>query len=466
MKPLFAIVGRPNVGKSTLFNAMTRRRDALVIDQPGVTRDRHYGEGEFEEHPFVVIDTGGLSGDEKGLDAKMAEQSRLAMNEADRIIFVVDGKGGLNPQDEWIARQLRLMKKPVIVAVNKTDGQEADCAAAEFYRLGFETVIPIAASHRRGVTSLLELCFEGLIEKVVVPVSDEYDYDAGEEAVVEVEEGDVEIDARPQPERIRFCVLGRPNVGKSTLTNRMLGEERVIVFDHPGTTRDSIRIDFERHGQQYTIVDTAGIRRKGRVKELVEKFSVIKALETLEQVDIAIIVLDATEGILDQDCHVIQAACEKGVGVILALNKWDGLTDEQKEQAKEGVDRKLQFIKNSVDLFTISAKHGTGVGLLFDALKEVHTACYRPISTKDVNEVLKHAIEVHQPPMMKGHRIKCRYAHLGGRHPLRIVIHGNQVDLLPDAYKRYLYKAYREAFNLKGVMIQLVLKPQANPFDK
>jgi GTP-binding protein len=238
------------------------------------------------------------------------------------------------------------------------------------------------------------------------------------------------------------------------------------VYDHPGTTRDSIAIDFERHNKKYTIVDTAGIRRKGKITELVEKFSVIKTLDTLTQVDVAIIILDATEGVLDQDCHVIQAATEKGVGVILALNKWDGLSDEQKLDVKNGVERKLQFIRPSVDLFTISAKHGTGVGLLFDALQEVYEACYRPIGTTDVNAVLKHALETHQPPMVKGHRIKCRYAHLGGRRPLRIVIHGNQVDRLPESYKRYLYKMYREAFKLKGVTLELVLKPQENPFSK
>lgn len=438
MIPVVALVGRPNVGKSTLFNALTRTKDALVIDQPGVTRDRQYGHALAGDKPFIVIDTGGLSGDEEGIDSVMAEQVQSAIDESSLVLFMVDGRAGLSSQDEMIAEKLRSRKgSNVILVVNKIDGIDEDVALGDFYGLGFDRIHATAASHRRGVTSL--------VDELIEPICPEADEDA------------------EKYEGIKIALIGRPNVGKSTLTNRMLGEDRVIVYDMPGTTRDTIYIPYERRDQQYTLIDTAGIRRKGKVKETVEKFSVVKTLQAIADADVVISILDAHEGITDQDLHVIGFAEDSGRGMVVAINKWDGLDEDQKTRIKYEMDRRFDFLRY-VRTHFISAKHGTNVGHLYDSVHEAYAAAYADISTSDLNKALEAALEAFQPPLVKGRRVKLRYAHMGGHNPPVIVIHGNQTERLPDHYKRYLMNTFRERFKLMGTPIRLQFKTTDNPF--
>jgi GTP-binding protein len=438
MTPVIALVGRPNVGKSTLFNQMTRTRDALVADFPGLTRDRKYGEGNYEGQRFIAIDTGGLTGDEQGLDAEMARQSMQAVDEADIVLFLVDGKSGLNGGDEVIAHHLRKTGKAAHLVINKTDGQDPDIAASDFYGLGFDSVFLIAASHNRGIRSMLE---------ILLPA-------------VEDAEGQDRADQYPG---IRIGIVGRPNVGKSTLVNRMLGEERVIVFDMPGTTRDSVYVPYERHDKQYTLIDTAGVRRRKNVSETVEKFSIIKTLKAIEDAHVVILVIDARTGLVDQDLHLIGFVLDAGRSLVIAVNKWDGMDPEDRAKVKEQVGRRLDFL-DYADKHYISALHGSGVGVMYESVEACYESAMAKWPTNRLTAILQDATAQHQPPLVKGRRIKLRYAHQGGSNPPVIVVHGNQVDSLPGAYKRYLENTFRKILKVTGSPIRFEFKSGENPY--
>ncbi|CUB04408.1 ribosome biogenesis GTPase Der [Marinomonas fungiae] len=441
MIPVIALVGRPNVGKSTLFNQLTRSRDALVADYPGLTRDRKYGDGKAGEHEFIVIDTGGISGDEQGIDEKMARQSLLAIEEADAVLFLVDGRHGLNPADEMIANHLRRSEKPVYLVVNKTDGINEDIALADFYALGMGELYPLAAAHGKGVRALIDTVMEMFADRIA-----------------EMRE-QIEFNAKG----IRIGVVGRPNVGKSTLVNRMLGEERVVVYDMPGTTRDSVYIPYKRHDKDYTLIDTAGVRRRKHVKEAVEKFSIVKTLQAIQDANVVICVIDSHEDLVEQDLHMIGYVLDAGRGLVIAINKWDGLSKENREHIKKEVERRLGFVPYA-KVHYISALHGTGVGDLYDTIEETYESCYAKWSTNRLTRILEDAVAEHQPPMVKGRRIKLRYAHQGGSNPPRIVVHGNQTDSLPGSYKRYLENKFRTVLNITGTPISFEFKSSDNPF--
>ncbi|SBT18078.1 GTPase Der [Marinomonas gallaica] len=441
MIPVIALVGRPNVGKSTLFNQLTRSRDALVADYPGLTRDRKYGDGKAGEHEFIVIDTGGISGDEQGIDEHMARQSLLAIEEADVVLFLVDGRHGLNPADEMIANHLRRSEKTIYLVVNKTDGINEDIALADFYSLGMGQLYSIAAAHGKGVRSLIDI--------VMLPFA---------ERVAEARE-QIEFNAKG----IRIGVIGRPNVGKSTLVNRMLGEERVIVYDLPGTTRDSVYIPYKRHDKDYTLIDTAGVRRRKHVTEAVEKFSIVKTLQAIQDANVVICVIDSHEDLVEQDLHMIGYALDAGRGLVIAINKWDGLKKDEREHIKKEVERRLGFVPYA-KVHYISALHGTGVGDLYDTIEETYESCYAKWSTNRLTKILEDAVSEHQPPMVKGRRIKLRYAHQGGSNPPRIVVHGNQTNSLPGSYKRYLENKFRTVLNITGTPISFEFKSSDNPY--
>lgn len=439
MIPVIALIGRPNVGKSTLFNALTQSRDALVADQPGLTRDRQYGFGEYQEQSFVIIDTGGIGVDEQYVDELMSEQSYKSLEEANIVFFLVDARAGLTPIDQDIADRLRRLEIPVILVVNKVDGLDPVVASSEFHQLGFETLETIAASHKRGTRQLLALALSYFDPETL-----------SKEAFQKVQ-------------GIGVCIIGRPNVGKSTLINRLLGEERLVAFDMPGTTRDSIFIPFEKAEKQYTLIDTAGIRRRSRIDNTVEKFSVVKALQAIELSHVCILVLDAHEGIVEQDLHLIRLIIEAGKGLMIAINKWDGMTEDQKDSIKSELDRRLAFVPFA-PLYHISAKHGTGVGRLLPFVDEIYESCTRELKTSVLTRILEDAVTQHQPPLVNGRRVKLRYAHSGGRNPPLIVIHGNQTDSLPGQYKRYLTNLFRDALKLKGTPIRLEFKSSDNPY--
>lgn len=441
MIPVIALVGRPNVGKSTLFNRLTRTRDALVADVPGLTRDRKYGDGRAGDRPFIVIDTGGLSGESEVLDGLMAQQAWQAIHEADQVFFLVDGRAGLTAGDETVAAALRRAGKPAVLVVNKTDGVDADTATAEFHALGLGEPVPISAAHGRGITALMSRALACL--PATAPA------DAGDEA---------------GSGRIRVAVAGRPNVGKSTLINRMLGEERVLAFDRPGTTRDSIFIPFERDGVDYTLIDTAGVRRRARVHEAVEKFSVIKTLQAIDAAHVVILVLDARQGIGDQDASLAGYIAEKGRALVVAVNKWDGLQAHERSDVVTQLERRLPFLGFATTCF-ISARHGSGVGNLFPEINHAFAAATAELPTSELTSILEQALQAHQPPLVRGRRIKLRYAHQGGRNPPIIVIHGNQTERLPDSYKRYLVNAFREALRLSGTPIRLEFRTGSNPYQ-
>lgn len=439
MLPVIALVGRPNVGKSTLFNRLTRSRDALVADQPGLTRDRQYGVGRMGNHPYLVVDTGGISGDADGVEALMVQQVATAIGEADHIFFLLDAKDGLGGADEAIADQLRRTGKPITIVVNKSENMDKAIAGVDFYSLGLGDPVPIAAVHGHGVKQLIDATLDSM------PGPEDSDADA--------------LDMG-----IKVAIIGRPNVGKSTLVNRLLGEERVVAFDQPGTTRDSVFIPFERDEKKYTLIDTAGVRRRAKVDNAVEKFSVIKTLQAIEEANVVILVLDAQLDIIDQDATLAGHVLESGRALIVAINKWDGLDQDKREKIKEDIERKLPFLDFAEKHF-ISALHGSGVGKMFPVVDTVYANAMRDMSTSELNRILEWALQEHQPPMAHGRRIKLRYAHQGGQNPPIIVIHGNQTDAVPDGYKRYLVGRFRKALKLDGTPIRLEFRTGTNPYE-
>jgi len=442
MLPVIALVGRPNVGKSTLFNRLTRSRDALVADLPGLTRDRKYGEGKVGDRAYLVIDTGGISGAEAGIDKAMAEQSLLAIDEADVVLFLVDARAGINPADEMIADHLRRQQKVCHLVVNKVDGLDPDVARSDFFALGMGEPLTIAASHGRGVTALID----HTLDELGIEVPDE-------DAVRE----------REFDPSTRIAIVGRPNVGKSTLVNRMLGEERVVVYDQAGTTRDSIYIPYERDGQPYTLIDTAGVRRRKHIREAVEKFSIVKTLQAIEDANVVVAVIDAREGVTEQDLHMLGFVIDSGRALVVALNKWDGMTQEQKESVKAQVERRLAFAAFARFHF-ISALHGSGVGDLYRSIDEAYRCAMAKWSTNQLTRLLEDVVADHQPPTVNNRRIKLRYAHQGGSNPPIIVVHGNQTDALPGAYKRYLENRFTKLLKVKGTPIRFEFRTGDNPF--
>lgn len=473
--PVVALVGRPNVGKSTLFNRLTRTRDALVADFPGLTRDRKYGHAHIAGHEFIVIDTGGIDGTEEGVEEKMAEQSLLAIEEADVVLFLVDARAGLTAADIGIANYLRQRQnKTTVLVANKTDGIDADSHCAEFYQLGLGEIEQIAASQGRGVTQLMEQVLAPFAERLesadeIEPTSEDaqdewdqaLDFDFAESTAL-IDEA-LEDDAEEQDKNIKIAIVGRPNVGKSTLTNRILGEDRVVVYDLPGTTRDSIYIPMERDGQAYTLIDTAGVRKRGKVHLAVEKFSVIKTLQAIEDANVVLLVIDARENISDQDLSLLGFILNAGRSLVIVVNKWDGLDQDVKERVKSELDRRLDFM-DFARVHFISALHGSGVGNLFDSVKEAYACATQKMTTSMLTRILQMATDEHQPPMVAGRRIKLKYAHPGGYNPPIIVVHGNQMEKLPDSYKRYLSNYYRKSLKIIGSPIRLLFQEGSNPF--
>ena len=436
MIPVIALVGRPNVGKSTLFNRLTRSQDALVADFPGLTRDRQYGDAVFENKPFIVVDTGGIGVDDLAVDALMSKQSQFALDEADSVFFLVDGRAGLSSVDQSIAVRLRKISKPIYLIVNKIDGLDEELVSADFQSLGFAAVYGISASHGRGLQPLLR------------------EVTANFESMQEPE---------LQNDAIKIAFAGRPNVGKSTLINRILGEERVVVYDMPGTTRDSISIPFERDEQKYVLIDTAGVRRRSRVDEKIEKFSVIKTLQSIKESHVCLMLLDAKDSLTDQDLHLLGFIIESGKALVILINKWDGLDEDHKERVRHELTRRLHFAQFAKIRF-ISALHGSGVGGIFNDILEAYASATQVITTPLVTRLLQDLVTQHTPPLVNGRRIKLHYAHTGGHNPPIIVIHGNQLDSLPDSYKRYLAKAFTEHLGLVGTPLKLEFKSSINPY--
>ena len=438
MKPVIAVVGRPNVGKSTLFNRLTRSRDAIVHDMPGVTRDRHYGEGRLGSRAFIAIDTGGFEPrDPQGIFVQMARQAEQAMVEADAIVFLVDGRAGLTPGDRAIAQRLRKMKTPAYLAVNKTEGMQSDSAVAEFHELGLGAPVAISGAHGEGVRELMDLVLEKFPD-----------------------EGEKEEEKKGHP---RVAIVGRPNVGKSTLVNALVGEERVIAFDQPGTTRDPIEVPFERGGRRYTLIDTAGLRRRGKTGEPVEFFSIVKALQAIEAANVAVLLLDASSGITEQDAHVAGYVLERGRAVVLAVNKWDAAGKEERERIKSELAWKLGFLGFAEEHF-ISAKEGKGLGALMRSVDAAHAAAMAKLSTPKLTRAMIAAVERQAPPKTGVVRPKLRYAHQGGMNPPRIIIHGNALDRVPESYKRYLENYFRNAFKLGGTPLRIEFRTGRNPY--
>lgn len=464
MIPVVALVGRPNVGKSTLFNRFTRSRDALVANFPGLTRDRQYGSAEYGEYQFIVIDTGGITGDEQGIDSKMAEQSLQAIEEADVVMFIVDARDGVTAADQMLAEHLRRNNKPAYLVANKTDGIDADSAIAEFYSLALGPVHKIAAAHGRGISSLLQATLSPLSETFPEMLIEQEDTDNEDNEQPDTAQAETNEPEKLDPKAIKLAIVGRPNVGKSTLTNRILGEDRVIVYDMPGTTRDSIYIPMQRDEQEYVLIDTAGVRRRRKINETVEKFSVIKTLKAIEDANVVLIVIDAREGISDQDLSLLGFTLNAGRSVVLAVNKWDGLDTYVKERIKTEIDRRLGFI-DFARLHFISALHGTGVGHLFESVTEAYESATRKVTTSLLTRILDSAKYEHQPPLVRGRRVKLKYAHAGGHNPPIIVIHGNQVNDLPDSYKRYLMNYFRKSLDMMGTPIRIEFKESSNPYS-
>lgn len=440
MLPVIALVGRPNVGKSTLFNVLTRTRDALVADVPGVTRDRQYGYGQSAGRRFILIDTGGLVETPRGIEQPMALQTLKAIEEAERIVFVVDGREGLTPSDRFVAEVLRKSGKRAVLAVNKSEGRDEDIAVADFHSLGLGELRAVSAAHSQGV--------EELIDAVLADVTPD------------------DADAPPPADAdggIRVCVVGRPNVGKSTLINRLLGEDRLIAFDQPGTTRDTILVPFERDGRRFTLIDTAGVRRRARVEEGVERFSVIKTLQAVDTAHVVIGVLDARDSVADQDATLLGIVAERGRALVLAVNKWDHVPTEQRAEIRSQLDERLRFL-DFAPVHFISALHGSGVGELMLSVQSAYDAAMRTLPTPELTRVLEAAMEQHQPPLVRGRRIKLRYAHQGGRNPPLIVVHGTQAERTPDDYRRYLSNCFRKAFDLAGTPVKVEFRSESNPF--
>ncbi len=442
MKPVVALVGRPNVGKSTLFNRLTRSRDAIVHDVPGVTRDRHYGEGRHGERSFIAIDTGGLDpGTPDGIFAEMARQAEQAMAEADAVLFIVDARAGLAPGDRKIAARLRKLRAPVFVAVNKAEGMQSDMAAAEFHELGLGSPAAISGAHGEGVRELMDLVFSRLAP---AEAQDEESRDKGHP---------------------RVAIVGRPNVGKSTLINALVGEERVIAFDQPGTTRDPIEVPFERGGRRYTLVDTAGVRRRGKTGTPVELYSIVKALQAIEASNVAVLVLDAADGVTEQDAHVAGYILERGRAVVIAVNKWDAAGKEQRSRMKAELQWKLGFL-GFAEVHTLSAKQGKGLAPLMRSVDAAYAAAMARLSTPRLTRALIDAVEKQAPPKRGPIRPKLRYAHQGGVNPPRVIIHGNALDRVPDSYQRYLEGFFRDKFHLAGTPLRIEFRTGRNPFAK
>jgi len=440
MLPIVALVGRPNVGKSTLFNVLTGTRDAIVADVPGLTRDRQYGFGRVGPMPFVVVDTGGLVENPKGIEAQMRAQTERAVAEADRLILLVDARAGLTPQDDFVARELRKAGKPTTLAVNKAEGLDLDLAAADFHALGFGEPLGISAAHGQGCEDLMAQALAGL-EPEAVGATD------------------------PAAEGVRIAIIGRPNVGKSTLVNRLIGDERVIASEQPGTTRDSILVPFERDGRRFQLIDTAGMRRRARVEDVIERASVAKTLQAIDEAHVVILVVDAHDTVTEQDASVLGVALHRGRSLIIAINKWDGIPTDQREEIHRQLALKLDFVPFA-PLHFISARHGTGVGELMQSAVRAYEAAMREMATKELSRTLEHALTVHQPPLVHGRRIKLRYAHQGGRNPPRIIIHGNQTASVPDAYTRYLVNIFRKRFDLFATPVVIEYRTDSNPYDR
>lgn len=438
MKPVVVLVGRPNVGKSTLFNALTRSRDALVADAPGLTRDRQYGEGKVGGH-YLVVDTGGIADTATdALKALSLAQTRQAMAEADAVVFLVDGRAGPNAGDHEIAKELRRLSLPIVLAVNKAEGLDAQVAAAEFHALGFAEPIPISAAHGQGITALMERVLRDFPPDPTAANNTETDVP-------------------------RIAIAGRPNVGKSTLVNALLGEERVVVFDAPGTTRDSIRVPLERNGKRYVLIDTAGVRRRARVEDALEKFTVIKSLQAIDDANVVILVLDAQQEIGEQDANLAGYILDQGRSLVLAVNKWDGLDAGARDWIKREVERRLPFL-NFAKAHFISALHGTQVTGLFAAVDRAFTSARKSFPTPILNRVLARATATTPPPMVRGHRIKLKFVHQGGQNPPLFIVHGNQVESMPDYYRRYLANSFRKVLKLEGTPVRMEFRQGENPF--
>jgi GTPase len=439
MKPVIAVVGRPNVGKSTLFNRMTKSRDAIVADFSGLTRDRHYGDGRLADREFIVIDTGGFEPDSStGIVKEMAKQTRQAVAEADAVIFVVDIRAGVSAQDHDIARYLRSVNKKVFLAANKAEGMVDSPLLGELYELGMGEPHPISSAHGQGIRSLLDAVLEGF-------------------------EPDEEPEEAQENSPIRLAVAGRPNVGKSTLINTWLGEERLVAFDMPGTTRDAITVPFERHGQKFELIDTAGLRRKGKVFEAIEKFSVVKTLQAIASADVVLLLLDATQGVSEQDAHIAGYILESGRAVVLAVNKWDAIDDYQRETLERSIAQRLAFLKFA-PVLRISALKRQGLGPVWQAIADAHASATRKMSTPVLTRLLQEAVEFQTPKRAGAFRPKLRYAHQGGMNPPVIVIHGNSLEHVTDVYKRFLEARFREHFKLVGTPLRIEMRSSKNPF--
>ena len=515
MSKVVALVGRPNVGKSTLFNRLTKTRDALVADFPGLTRDRKYGRAMYNDYEYILIDTGGIDGSEEGIETRMAEQSLQAIDEADLVFFLVDARNGLTSGDYMIADYIRRHQKKTVLVANKIDGLDSDVATAELYALGISNIYPISATHGRGLSSLLDEVLSPVLsdgEEHELPQAGPFDDpeaikwekgfdfldnvpmdkeaggfdwhawklrhqkkdDAGDtdgesgsekaEAGEKKPENDEEHDGSFSDLPIKFAIVGRPNVGKSTLTNRMLGEERVIVYDMPGTTRDSIYIPLKKEEQEYIVIDTAGVRKRKKVNEAVEKFSVVKTLQAIEDSNVTILVIDANAGVTDQDLSLLSFIIQSGRSLVIAVNKWDGLDKEVKEKVKQDLELRLGFV-DFAEIHFISALHGTGVGHLFESILSAYKSATTRVSTSKLNRILTMATQELQPPLSNGRRVKLKYAHAGGYNPPRIIIHGNKTGDLTDAYKRYLNNYYRKSLHIIGTPISLEFHDSENPFE-
>ena len=444
MKPVIALVGRPNVGKSTLFNRLTQTRDAIVADFAGLTRDRHYGNGRQGRYEYIVIDTGGFEPDaERGIYKEMARQTRQAVAEADVVIFVVDARDGLSAQDHDIANELRRLGKPCLLAANKAEGMQASAKLVDFYELGFGEVHAVSAAHGQGIRGLVELALDPLL---------------GPEG-----EGEEVDDADAVGKPIKLAVAGRPNVGKSTLINTWLGEERLVAFDLPGTTRDAISVPFERNGQRFELIDTAGLRRKGKVFEAIEKFSVVKTLQAIESANVVLLLLDATQGVTDQDAHIAGYILESGRAVVIAINKWDAVDSYQREQLQRQIETRLAFLKFA-SLHFISAIKRQGLGPVWQSIAQAHQSATRKMSTPVLTRLLLEAVQFQAPKRGGMFRPKLRYAHQGGMNPPVIVIHGNSLEHVTDVYKRYLEGRFRKEFELVGTPLRIEMKISQNPF--
>jgi len=441
LKPVLALVGRPNVGKSTLFNRLTKSRDAIVADFAGLTRDRHYGNARFDKHEFIVIDTGGFEPTaDNGIYKEMARQTQQAVAEADVVVFVVDARGGISAQDHDIANYLRRLGKPTILVANKAEGMKEGAQLVEFYELGLGEVLPVSASHGQGIRDMMA--------QALAPLN-----------LADPDEEDAEADNGT----IKLAVAGRPNVGKSTLINTWLGEERLVAFDMPGTTRDAISVPFERNGQMFELIDTAGLRRKGKVFEAIEKFSVVKTLQAIESANVVLLLLDATQGVTDQDAHIAGYILESGRAVVLAVNKWDAVDSYQRELLMRSIETRLPFLKFAAMHF-ISAKKRQGLGPLWGAIAQAHRAAMCKMPTPLLTRLLLEAVQFQSPQRGGMYRPKLRYAHQGGMNPPIIVIHGNSLEHVTETYKRFLEGRFRKAFNLEGTPLRIEMKTSSNPY--